>query len=183
MLRNGRPNGGDVVLCRAFQVAVVMYVPAMALSSWAKSGWSFEFDWLELGHATSETLPWLGAVFAGAYVVLYSRFSAQWGYLAGVYNQIMSTMASLPSDDADRQEHMDAWLAGFIEDAVALHLAAKRIFAEIIWNSLRNEKFRENLDDSKTFGAALRTELEAALQRRHPQLEPLGSGTSTPGEP
>ena len=180
MLRNGRPNGGDVVLCRSFQVAVVIYVPAMVLSSWAKSAWSFQFDSRELGRALAETLPWLGAIFAGAYVALYTRFSAQWGYLAGVYNQIMSTMASLPNDGAERQDHMDTWMAGFIEDAVTLHLATKRIFAESIWESLRDDGIRALLDGSKTFGIELRTDLEKALQRRHPELEPLVLGATKP---
>jgi hypothetical protein len=63
-----------------------------------------------------------------------------------------------------------------------LHLATKRIFAEIIWSSLRDEGIRENLDDSKTFGVELRTDLERALQRRHPQLEPLALGAAKPEE-
>lgn len=38
-------------------------------------------------------------------------------------------------DGTERQEHMDAWLAGFIEDAVTLHLTTKRIISKIISTS------------------------------------------------
>ena len=84
-------------------------------------------------------MPWLGAIFAGVYVALYARFSAQFSYLAGVYNQLMETAASSPRDD-HKDEILDTWYAGFVEDAVALHLASKRMFSVTVWLMLEQPR-------------------------------------------
>ena len=170
-LLNGRANGGDIILIRAFLISLVLYVPATVLHSWANATWSFDFELHAIGRELSDTLPWLGAIFAGAYVALYTRFSAQWNYLAGVYNQIMAAECAHTGNPPKKQrENLDIWSAGFIEDAVTLHLATKKIFAEFIWMLLQYEGVRSAFDDSATAGVEMREQLERDLQRLHPQL-------------
>lgn len=101
------------------------------------------FSLEQLGREASETLPWLGAIFAGSYAALYARFSAQWQYLANLYNTIMATHVSLsPSKRKVNQETLASWKAAFIEDAQDLHLATKSMFAPVIGEMLEDEKIR-----------------------------------------
>jgi hypothetical protein len=132
-----RANGGTVVLMRSLWVTAIVYLLAVAAKEVTdpKSLW---WTWCNasLLSLINETIPWAGAIFAGAYVALYSRFSSQWAYLAGLYNQIFQSEAtSVPeSEDAKKlSERKHAlWWAGFIEDALELHLATKPMFATII---------------------------------------------------
>lgn len=69
-----------------------------------------------------------GATFGATYAALYTRFSSQWTYLAGLYNQLMATQAHAPIDnDPERAGIYLAWEAAFIEDADDLHLSTKPI--------------------------------------------------------
>jgi hypothetical protein len=102
-------------------------------------------------------------VFAGAYVAFYARFSAQWTYLADLYNQIKSKeidLASAPDCVADAQRKsaiiaieekncgnltcnsaylLAQWKLGFIEDAFTVHLAKKPLFASVIVNWAKDD--------------------------------------------
>jgi hypothetical protein len=86
------------------------------------------FSFYEMKVQIVKSIEIFGAIFAGIYIALYSRFSSQWSYLAGLYNQIKQTEAT----NVDTDLIMDQWKAGFIEDAIALHLAKKPMFAMII---------------------------------------------------
>ena len=86
------------------------------------------FSWLEFRIQTGAHITWFGAIFAGVYALLYARFSSQWTYLAGVYNQIKSAELRKDTDDAALAE----WKAGFIEDCQDLHLLRKPMFASIV---------------------------------------------------
>ncbi|OBF33265.1 hypothetical protein A5724_19545 [Mycobacterium sp. ACS1612] len=138
--RLGRPNGGTMIFLRSVWVSVILYSVALLLRSgdyaeWTWRFWEWQIDLEKLKGEITETVPWLGAIFAGVYVALYARFSAQFSYLAGVYNQLMETAASSPRDE-HKDEILDTWYAGFIEDAVALHLASKRMFSVAVWFQL-----------------------------------------------
>jgi hypothetical protein len=67
------------------------------------------------------------------YIALRGRFSDQWRYLAGVYNQIKAAECRRDIE----KEALREWKAGFVEDAVEVHLARKRIYAQVIVNWLR----------------------------------------------
>lgn len=167
-LLNGRPNGGDVILVRSLLISLVLYIPAMALHSWAGSGWSFDFDLHALGQEVHDTLPWIGAIFAGAYVALYTRFSAQWSYLADVHNQIMAAECAIADPTTRQRKNLDIWEAAFVEDAVSLHLAMKKGFAELVWDHLQDENVCTMFDDS--VGVNARETLQKALAQRYSQL-------------
>jgi hypothetical protein len=90
-----------------------------------------------------ETLPWIGAIFAFTYLALYTRFASQFNYLAGAYNQIVAVRAQIrgtaPTEaqsDPDNNVSIQAWEAGFVEDAQELHLATKKIFSTAVWYML-----------------------------------------------
>nr|WP_313657410.1 hypothetical protein [Achromobacter ruhlandii] len=71
---------------------------------------------------------WIGPIFGGVYLALYARFSAQWTYVANLYNMILQARAN-----GGAYEHVRAtWAAAFIEDADNLHLAMKPSVAPII---------------------------------------------------
>jgi hypothetical protein len=87
------------------------------------------FDKSQYFHDLPATLPWIGAIFGFTYVALYARFSSQFAYLAGVYNQIMATQAQIAGtaptpaqQDPDSNEKIQIWMAGFVEDRLDLHL-------------------------------------------------------------
>lgn len=138
-LLDRRPNGGTTVFVRALLASVIFFVIAVGISLlfyWNSSCVGFLS---QLRSAVLRMLPYAGAVFAFAYTALYARFASQWSYLAGVYNQIMAVKAT--DSDVD-EEAMNNWEAGFIEDALALHLAAKPMFAAVIHSMLIRDGVR-----------------------------------------
>lgn len=133
-LRNPeRPNGGPVILVRTLVITLEIYVVALVALNVIDPSRAWTFDAAALQTDMVERISWPATIFAGVYVALYTRFSAQWTYLAGVYNQIKQVEAAGPN--ANRRQHaaiLAQWKAGFIEDADLLHLAAKPSFASII---------------------------------------------------
>lgn len=125
LLRGGK-NGGAVVTARASSVTMLLFLPAFLLS-WVVKGEEF------LEHFV-ERLPWLAALFAASYTAFYARFASQWGYLAQLHNQISEAELS-PHVDEDA---LARWKAGFIADAIGLHLWRKGTFVSICtryWSS------------------------------------------------
>lgn len=118
-------NGGDVIAMRSFMIAV--YWPVVGLKDFCEPHAVLGLDLAEMRKLVPSTLPWFGAIFAGAYASLQSRYASQWNYLAGVYNRIKETDARGPVD----HERMAEWKAGFIEDAEDLHLIGKSMFTSV----------------------------------------------------
>lgn len=94
---------------------------------------TLEFDRIELQNQAIASGKWLGAVFGGSYAALYARFSSQWSYLAGMYNQIKAAQSREGVDKSVIAE----WRAAFIEDCEDLHLLRKAPFASAV-DSLLN---------------------------------------------
>lgn len=80
----------------------------------------------------AETPTILGATYAA----LYARFTSQWTYIANLYNQIKQAEVEAagaqrnlpiasPPMPSDAAFVMAQWKAGFIEDALAVHMATK----------------------------------------------------------
>lgn len=123
-----RSNGGTTIALRSLFTSIILYLLSLGLRNlvdpsrtWHPSPHQFQ---VEVG----ATLPWLGTIFAATYAALYARFSSQWTYLANLYNQIKA--AECRNDRND--EVLAEWKAGFIEDAIELHLAYKPLFASVI---------------------------------------------------
>jgi len=111
--------------------------------------------------AVSKSIPTFGAIFAACYVALYSRFSSQWTYLANVYNQIK---AAETSAETDKKILIAEWKAGFIEDALTLHLAYKPIFSATINVWGRDESVAEAFE-KYSYKKASRPTLKALLEK------------------
>lgn len=135
-LRN-RPNGGTAVLLRSLWVTSLICAIVLPIKSYFAAGTELVFSAAQLKVEIGQMIPWFGAVFAGAYAAFYTRFAAQWGYLAALYNQLMATLASAPPGQFPNQTLID-WNAAFIEDAQDLHLARKSMFASVIRELLQN---------------------------------------------
>lgn len=130
-LKGRNANGGDVVILRAIWVTV--YITALTL--WLRNG----LDEYRGCHFSSSVLladlkelsGWIAAAFGGIYAAFYSRFAAQWSYLANMYNQIKQAEVT-QSDLTISSIPLAQWKAGFIEDALDLHLASKASISGII---------------------------------------------------
>jgi hypothetical protein len=130
------PNGGTVVFLRSLHVAVVLFAGAIGVGEILDPNAGRTFSWLETRIQTGSHITWFGAIFAGVYALLYARFSSQWAYLAGVYNQIKSAEARKDADEGALAE----WKAGFIEDCQDLHLLRKPMFASVAHAWLNPER-------------------------------------------
>ncbi len=135
-----RPNGGTTVFVRSLCVSVIFFLFASIIR--VLFHWDFALCGLpsEVRSTILQIAPYAGAVFAFAYTALYARFAAQWSYLANLYNQIMAVQSSNANCD---EEAMSDWKAGFIQDALELHLAAKPMFTEVIESMLVDRRVQE----------------------------------------
>lgn len=111
-----RPNGGTAVLLRSLWVTSLICFCALPAKSYLAEGTELAFSGAQLKVELGEMIPWFGAVFAGAYAAFYSRFAAQWSYLATLYNQLMAACAASPSGMISNQTMVN-WHAAFVEDA------------------------------------------------------------------
>ena len=120
-----RANGGSVIALRSLLITAWVYAAAIGASAVLDLRGRFAY------------VEWFGAVFAAVYAGLYSRFASQWVYLAGVYNSIKQAETQVQRDSSLAMCALADWKAGFIEDALELHLATKSIFAPVIlvWGS------------------------------------------------
>ncbi|WP_133055681.1 hypothetical protein [Mycolicibacter senuensis] len=155
------PNGGGVIAARALLISLMFYLPAIWLYAWASSGWTCDPDMDAFGSVVAQTIPWFGAVFAAVYAALYTRYSAQWTYLAGVYNQMMATQSEIEASGQkpNELEKVQLWKAGFAEDAQDLHLARKKMFAPAVKAVLEDPGVAAKFDQYTTGGPARREQL------------------------
>jgi hypothetical protein len=185
------PNGGTAVLLRSAIISLGLYLAAIALKSRIAPGATWHFDLTVFRSLIAETIPWFGAIFAGVYVALYSRFASQWNYLANLYNQIMQTAVQNPPNGISQESALRLWQAGFIEDAEDLHLAGKPMFASVIHSMLAKPETRSYFTAHAPGGAQRLTELELTVAKalkssiRHQGLEVSGSTmpSATPSAP
>lgn len=128
-----RPNGGDIVFARAVWVAFWVYLLAFLLQHDIDTTRTRELTIQAIGKDLRNTVPWFGAIFAAAYVALYTRFSSQWLYLANLYNHIFEAEARTAGEPSGQAAPVLAqWKAGFIEDAEELHLSTKGLFVSVV---------------------------------------------------
>jgi hypothetical protein len=85
------PNGGTVVFLRTLHVTIIVVTGGIIFTELADPNTELSFSAWELRSLLASHVGWFGAVFAAVYALLYARFSSQWTYLAGVYNQIKAT--------------------------------------------------------------------------------------------
>ncbi len=136
-LLEGYPNSAGVILIRTIVTTLQIFIFAFVLKNLAHPNWDVCVWPRALLKHGSENVPWLGAIAAVVYAAFYTRFSAQWAYLANLYNQIVQTeigLQNIPSSDSESksQELLNNWKVAFIDDAETLHLCRKKCFASII---------------------------------------------------
>jgi len=159
------PNGGTAVLIRSVLISLGLYLIAIAFKSRIAPGATWHFDLNALRVLIGETIPWFGAIFAGVYVALYSRFASQWNYMANLYNQIMQAAVENPPHGVSKESALRIWQAGFVEDAEDLHLAGKPMFASIIRSMLAKPEIRANFIAHSPGGAERLARLEQRVVR------------------
>ncbi len=123
-----RPNGGGVVVVRATWVTSLIMVAALVGWNLLRPCEQCSLQWSVFRVDVITLAPWATAVFGGAYLAFYARFAAQWSYLATLYNQIKQAEVTGVKD----KTALIQWKAGFVEDALFLHLASKENIAGII---------------------------------------------------
>jgi hypothetical protein len=165
---HGQANGGHIVLVRSLWTALVIFFAAIAIEQRLDEGATWRFDARALRTALDRNIEWLGAILAVTYVGYYSRFAAQWSYLAGVYNQIMACQVQTPpGSDTASDRIYSVWWAAFIEDAEDVHLALKHSFAATIAHCLGDASIRKLYEQGTVQGqqrlAALEVQLSECL--------------------
>ena len=121
-------NGGTVVFVRSALIALLFFSLLLVLLNAMDPARSGPPSLLEFQRQLIQYGAWIGPLFGSAYAALYARFSSQWSYLAGVYNQLKAAQAKDGSDSNAIAE----WRAGFVEDCDDLHLLEKEMFASIV---------------------------------------------------
>jgi hypothetical protein len=124
-----RPNGGGVVFVRSLWVTTLIMLSAYMVW-WVVNPTRLIAD-LSLYQVRLDSVQlakWGAGVFGGVYLAFYTRFAAQWSYLANLYNQIKQSEVEGGCNTVALAE----WKAGYIEDALDLHLASKHNVAAII---------------------------------------------------
>lgn len=150
------PNGGIAVILRtAFTGTIVSGLVFLAYILF----WKFFKDApCDCNHFLFENWWKFCGVYAAVYTSFYARFVSQWTYLSNLYNQIknadMDLCKSCGKNDVSglcgkgcnsaARKKIDGWKAGFIEDAEALHMETKSIFATVIYIWLMNNP---NIED------------------------------------
>jgi len=133
-----RANGGSVIFRRTLQSTGLIFFVGLWIQQAFDPSRTFSPSWREACAALSGNLEWLGAIAAVTYAAYYTRFSAQWSYLADAYNQIKQTEVAARAQDPffdcnrERRRILAEWKAAFIDDADVLHLAAQKSFASIV---------------------------------------------------
>jgi hypothetical protein len=121
-------NGGTVIFVRTLAITLLLYLLYISIVQGLDPARTSQFNGDELKKSIVSSIEIFGAIYAAIYIALYSRFSAQWSYLSNLYNQIKVVEASPGSNTAV----INDLKAAFIEDAIALHLSKKPMFAMII---------------------------------------------------
>jgi len=161
MLNSGRrPNGGTVVIQRTSFVTFWVMSLALLVFNVVNPCDDCVLSSKAFRHQLIAVAPWTAGVFGGVYLALYTRFSAQWSYLANVYNQIKQAEAL----GVTNPHALAQWKAGFIEDAINLHLAKKPIFAGAIGTWAQIPAVKQAFWDFTSDGSARwRDDIEAII--------------------
>jgi hypothetical protein len=159
-----RSNGGDVVFVRAAWTSGLLFLLAIGLKERLTPGASWQFSGPNLLSEFGAHLDWFGAAFAATYAAYYARFSSQWTYLAGMYNQIMAMQIQLPrGEDKARERTYATWWAAFVEDAEDVHLAAKPSYAAVLAGLIGDPEVRRFYESSTVDGEERLRKLEKRL--------------------
>lgn len=130
LLYNGRPNGGGVVVTRSIWVGTLIILMLSLIRGITFHDWIayIPLNYIYLQGCKLVNSPEGPAIYGATYAALYARFVSQWTYIANLYNLIKQVEVAGVKDAQSLAE----WKAGFIEDALELHLASKPVIKGII---------------------------------------------------
>ena len=146
MMGCGMGNGGSMIFMRTLWVGTLLNLLRVALVGTFNPnlGWGVVLAEV-VKRFSGLNDPSALAIYGAVYLALYARFSSQWTYLANLFNQIkqaevgMYTALASAGSDGNAMQNMAVakislinWKAGFIEDALDLHLAQKPIYSGVI---------------------------------------------------
>lgn len=154
-----KPNSGAVIMLRSLWTSAVIMCLAIGGDSMLDNGFSWGIDLNVLVRGFADHPTWFGLVFAAVYTAFYTRFSAQWKYLADLYNMQKSAFLKLtPTDRADQhtQRLLVSWKVGFVADALELHLFSKDLFGQVVIDYLGEAEVAREFDRLNGWGAAER---------------------------
>jgi hypothetical protein len=130
-----RSNSGSVIFLRSALVSVLAFAVALGLKSAVDPSTNSDFSFHQLRIEVRDHIGWLGAILAVVYAGFYARYSSQWSYLAGLYNQLMATASTLSEEQRNGRTFLN-WQVAFIEDCYFLLLDRKEIFSVVIKQTL-----------------------------------------------
>lgn len=163
---DGHPNGGDVIIGRAFFAATIVYLGFIGLKHGLDPQRIWSFSFAALQEEARSSLAVYGTLFAAVYASLYARFSAQWNYLAGLYNKLLEVECKLNGQETEDQKWaFSSWKASFVEDADDLHLFTKRMFVPAIREWLGDPEVRAAFLEGTIGGQKRLDDLNARLAK------------------
>ena len=168
-------NGGDIVLARSLIVASKLTALTLILKNLIDPCIGYNFSWSALRQQCIDLAPWGSAVAGATYLALYDRFKSQWTYLAALYNQIKQAEIEAEIEiecsevvRSKKLKKLKQWKAGYIEDAVEMHLHIKGNVAGIIKYWIRDpevKNFFEKYSPSGCRCSQLTSEVEIAYNK------------------
>lgn len=163
-LLDSRANGGGVILIRALWAALVFYGLTLFMRELTDDTPVRLINVRTVADEINGTLTIFGALLAIIYAALYARYTAQWAYLAGLYNQICATEATM---SVTTDGILAQWKAAFIEDAEDVHLSMKPAYAQVIQHWLSIPEIKAAFVDAAPGGQprldSLTTRVDIAL--------------------
>lgn len=164
------PNSGGIVILRSLIASFCVLTIGFWGNSMIEAKFQGNFAPLDvLYHGLKNNGLWYAYTFAAVYAALYARFSSQWQYLAGLYNDLMAKTVDLKGIEKDESGLLAIWWAAFIEDAEMMHLATNKTYGTPIKYLLESNKHtvREVYSRSRKNGEAHLKELERRLRYHH----------------
>ena len=162
------PNGGTIVFLRSIITSIFLFGFVVVSMGILKTGFGPSVRWDVVIKVIIAKYEIGCAIFAGCYTVFYTRFSSQWSYLAGVYNQLLNAIVQIGPNPSDEQkEALLLWKAGILEDAYILHLAAKPMFAPFVKYYLEDPEVVRRFRESSLNSETILDNLKRVISKRH----------------
>lgn len=160
LTKRHKANGGAVIAARALHTTVILSVGFLVLFNLFECvlgvrQLGFIPSWAVLKCQLDWGMPYIVGGFGATYAGFYARFSSQWTYLAGTYNQIKRAECAKEWN----KKALAQWKAGYIEDAETLHLTTKSSVAPTIWVWLNNRDVAQEFEANTPLGKKLRPEI------------------------
>jgi len=154
ILKSTKANDGSIILGRAIFVSAWLTCLIIIARLVAKQNISI----IQFIREFYEIANWSAGFLGAVYIALYARFSSQWSYMAGLYNQIKQaefSMICAKDEDDNAKKILAQWKAAYIEDAYYLHLYGKKSVAIVIYHWGKDKLVEKVFVESSINGTGL----------------------------